>query len=72
MAPYDHIRDDPQVMVILGCRVMPEGHPSILLQDQAGHRTGLLGVNTRDITIVTSGGQGSNEPTSEARCMPTI
>ena len=31
---YDHIQDDPQVMVILGCRVMPEGHPSILLQDR--------------------------------------
>lgn len=65
---YDHIRDDPQVMVILGCRVMPEGHPSILLQDRLDTALDYWEEH-QDITIVTSGGQGSNEPTSEARCM---
>ncbi len=65
---YDHIQDDPQVMVILGCRVMPEGHPSILLQDRLDTALDYWEEH-QDITIVTSGGQGSNEPTSEARCM---
>ena len=31
---YDHVSGDPQVMIILGCRVMPGGEPSILLQDR--------------------------------------
>ena len=65
---YDHIQDDPQVMVILGCRVMPEGHPSILLQDRLDTALDYWEEHP-DVTIVTSGGQGSNEPTSEARCM---
>ena len=65
---YDHIQDDPQVMVILGCRVMPEGHPSILLQDRLDTALDYWEEH-QDITIVTSGGQGSNEPVSEARCM---
>ena len=65
---YNHIQDDPQVMVILGCRVMPEGHPSILLQDRLDTALDYWEEH-QDITIVTSGGQGSNEPTSEARCM---
>ena len=65
---YDHIRDDPQVMVILGCRVMPEGHPSILLQDRLDTALDYWEEH-QDIAIVTSGGQGSNEPTSEAQCM---
>ena len=65
---YNHIQDDPQVMVILGCRVMPEGHPSILLQDRLDTALDYWEEH-QDITIVTSGGQGSNEPVSEARCM---
>ena len=60
---YDHVSGDPQVMIILGCRVMPGGEPSILLQDRLD--TAL----DPDITVVVSGGQGSNEPTSEAACM---
>ena len=31
---YDHIQGEPQAMVVLGCRVMPGGEPSILLQDR--------------------------------------
>ena len=51
---YDHIQDDPQVMVILGCRVMPEGHPSILLQDRLDTALDYWEEH-QDITIVTSG-----------------
>ena len=65
---HDVIRGNPQVMIILGCRVMPGGEPSILLQDRLDTALDYLDDHP-DITVVVSGGQGSNEPTSEAACM---
>lgn len=65
---HDVIRGDLQVMIILGCRVMPGGEPSILLQDRLDTALDYLDDHP-DITVVVSGGQGSNEPTSEAACM---
>lgn len=65
---HDVIRGDPQVMIVLGCRVMPGGEPSILLQDRLDTALDYLDDHP-DITVVVSGGQGSNEPTSEAACM---
>lgn len=65
---YDHVSGNPQVMVILGCRVMPGGEPSILLQDRLDTALGYLEEHP-EMTVVVSGGQGSNEPTSEAACM---
>lgn len=65
---YDHITGDPQVMVILGCRVMPGGEPSMLLQDRLETALDYL-EEEADILVVVSGGQGSNEPVSEAACM---
>ena len=65
---YDHIQGDPQAMVVLGCRVMPEGHPSILLQDRLDAALDYWEAHP-EVTVVVSGGQGSNEPASEARCM---
>ena len=65
---YDHIQDDPQVMVILGCRVMPEGHPSILLQDRLDKALDYLEEHP-DVQVVVSGGQGPDEPTTEAQAM---
>lgn len=65
---HDVIRGDPQVMIILGCRVMPGGEPSILLQDRLDTALDYLDDHP-DMTVVVSGGQGSNEPTSEAACM---
>ena len=65
---YDHVSGDPQVMIILGCRVMPGGEPSILLQDRLDTALDYLDDHP-DITVVVAGGQGSNEPTSEAACM---
>ena len=53
---YDHIQGDPRAMVVLGCQVMPDGEPSNL-EDHP------------DLTVVVSGGQGDNEPVTEARCM---
>ena len=64
---YDRIDGEPQVMVILGCQVKPWG-PSILLQDRLD--TALAYLETQpDMTVVVSGGQGPDEPVSEARAM---
>ncbi|MCI6150315.1 MAG: YdcF family protein [Flintibacter sp.] len=65
---HDVIRGNPQVMIVLGCRVMPGGEPSILLQDRLDTALDYLDDHP-DMTVVVSGGQGSNEPTSEAACM---
>ena len=65
---YDHVSGDPQVMIILGCRVMPGGEPSILLQDRLDTALDYLDDHP-DMTVVVSGGQGNNEPTSEAARM---
>ena len=64
---YDHIRGEPQVMVILGCQVKPWG-PSVLLQDRLDKALEYL-EDHPDLTIVVSGGQGTDEPISEAQCM---
>lgn len=63
----DHIVGQPQVMVILGCQVDPDG-PSILLQDRLDKALDYL-EDHPDLTIVVSGGQGEDEHQSEAQCM---
>ena len=57
---YDHIQGEPEVMVILGCQVRHDG-PSVLLLDYLEDHP--------DMTVVVSGGQGPDEPTSEAQAM---
>ena len=59
--------DGPEVMVIFGCQVKPDG-PSILLRDRLDTALAYLEdhPNTR---IVVSGGRGDDEHQSEAQCM---
>ena len=64
---HDHIQGDPQVMVILGCQIKPWG-PSILLQDRLDEALDYW-EDHPDILIVVSGGQGPDEPSTEARAM---
>lgn len=64
---YDHVQGEPEVMLILGCQVKPWG-PSILLQDRLDRALEYL-KDDPDITVVVSGGQGPDEPVSEARAM---
>ena len=64
---HDQIRGEPQIMVILGCQVKPWG-PSILLQDRLDKALEYLEEHP-DMTVVVSGGQGPDEPVSEARAM---
>lgn len=64
---YDHIQGEPQVMVILGCQVKNDG-PSQLLRDRLDEALSYLD-NHPDLTVVVSGGQGPDEPSTEARAM---
>ena len=64
---YDHIQGEPQVMVILGCQVKNDG-PSQLLRDRLDEALSYLGDHP-DLTVVVSGGQGPDEPSTEARAM---
>lgn len=64
---YDHISGNPQVMIILGCQVRQNG-PSVLLQDRLDEALGYL-EDHPDMTVVVSGGQGDDEPTTEAQAM---
>ena len=57
----------PEVMVIFGCQVKPWG-PSELLQDRLDAALTYLDDHP-DMTVVVSGGQGPDEPMSEAQCM---
>lgn len=54
-------------MVILGCQVKPWG-PSILLQDRLDKALDYLEEHP-DVQVVVSGGQGPDEPTTEAQAM---
>ena len=61
------IKGDPEIMVVFGCQVKPWG-PSILLQDRLD--TALDYLNDHPyMTVYVSGGQGPDEPVSEAQCM---
>ena len=64
---YDHIQGEPQVMVILGCQVKNDG-PSQLLRDRLDEALTYLDDHP-DLTVVVSGGQGPDEPSTEARAM---
>lgn len=64
-------RDDAErnapVMIVLGCMVWPNG-PSPALQRRLNTALEYWQAHP-EVTIVVSGGQGSNEPMSEARAM---
>lgn len=63
----DTIQDSPEIMIILGCQVMEWG-PSQSLADRLDRA--LLYLETSpNMTIIVSGGQGDNEPTTEAYAM---
>ena len=64
---HSEIEDDSEIMVILGCQVYSWG-PSVLLQDRLD--TALLYLEEHpEMTIVVTGGKGSDEHASEAQVM---
>lgn len=64
---HDHVVGTPDVMIVLGCQVKESG-PSMLLQDRLDEALAYLN-NRPDMTVVVSGGQGADEPVSEAVAM---
>lgn len=62
-----HIEGEPKTMIILGCQVKSWG-PSELLLDRLDTALDYL-QGKDDVRIVVSGGQGPDEPTTEAQAM---
>ena len=63
----DSLAGEPDLMVVFGCKVDPDG-PSILLRDRLDTALDYL-EDHPDMTVVVAGGQGSDEPVSEAQAM---
>lgn len=63
----DDIRGEPQVMIVLGAQVKENG-PSVLLADRL-HTAFAYWQEHPEITIVVTGGQGPDEPWTEASAM---
>ena len=63
----DRPGEDADVVVILGAKVDPDG-PSMLLRDRLDKALDYLAEHP-DTPVVVSGGQGADEPMSEAQCM---
>lgn len=61
------VDDRVNTMVIFGCQVKPWG-PSVLLQDRLDTALDYLEGHP-DMKVVVTGGQGPDEPMSEAQCM---
>ena len=64
---HSELEDDADVMIVLGCQVMPWG-PSILLQDRLNTALDHLEEHP-DMTVVVTGGKGDDEHLSEAQAM---
>ena len=62
------IQGTPRVMIILGCKVEESG-PSLLLKDRLDTALDYLNALDNPIPVIVSGGQGQDEPESEAACM---
>ena len=56
----------PDAVVVLGCKVGANGNPSLMLQDRINAAYKYLSENTQ-VICVASGGQGADEPFSEAQ-----
>lgn len=56
----------PDAVVVLGCKVGASGNPSLMLQDRINAAYKYLSENTQ-VICVASGGQGADEPFSEAQ-----
>ncbi|MFI3252886.1 MAG: YdcF family protein [Eubacteriales bacterium] len=63
----DNIQGEPEIMIILGCQVLETG-PSQTLVDRLEKGLHYL-KEFPDMHIIVSGGQGSNEPCTEAETM---
>ena len=64
---HDDVDGDPRVMIILGCQLHDWG-PSVMLRDRLDKALDYL-ADHPEAVVVVSGGQGANEPKTEAEGM---
>ena len=55
-------------VVVLGCQVFPDGHPSLMLRGRINAAYDYLAAHP-DALCIASGGQNGSEPVSEAQCI---
>lgn len=55
-------------VIVLGCQVLPDGRPSLMLENRVRAAYDYLTAHP-DAVCVASGGQNDNEPISEAACI---
>lgn len=55
-------------VVVLGCQVFPDGHPSLMLRGRIQAAYGYL-TDHPEAVCIASGGQNGSEPVSEAQCI---
>lgn len=60
--------DAPCTVVVLGCQVLPDGRPSLMLQNRIDAAYDYLTAHPEAVCIA-SGGQNDREPGTEARCI---
>lgn len=60
--------DAPCTVVVLGCQVLEDGRPSLMLQGRVQAAYDYLAAHP-DAVCIASGGQNGTEPVSEARCI---
>lgn len=60
--------DNANPVIVLGCKVNPSGSPSLMLQNRIDSAADYLLANP-DAVCVVSGGQGGDEPATEAQVM---
>lgn len=64
----DRLAGEPEILVVLGCQVMPSGAPSVLLKDRLDKALGYW-EDHPDILVIVTGGKGGDEKISEAEAM---
>lgn len=65
---HSQLVNQPQTVIVLGCRVHGDGTPSVLLRDRLDTALDYWQEH-QDVTILVSGGQGPDEPEAEADAM---
>ena len=60
--------DPPGTVIVLGCEVRPDGHPSVMLQSRIDAAFAYLTAHP-DAMCVASGGRDDAETITEARCI---
>lgn len=70
ISAMDRLPDEPTTVIVLGCRVKESG-PSLMLQKRIDAAYDYMSSN-EGVICIASGGQGSDEPMSEAQAIKNV